>query len=176
MTNKRVLITGSPGVGKTTLLYRIRDSLTEKNLLIGGVFCPEIITHGQRSGFAIINIMTGQKGLLSCKDCEGPKVGSYGVSLENLKNIGAKALEMALGRADYILIDEIGPMELKSPEFFRAIEKVFDSSKNVIAVIHKKSNNPVVLNIKNREDVVLFDINLENSGLVYGEIVRLLDL
>lgn len=148
----------------------------ERNISIGGIFAPEIKAHGKRSGFGIIDIMTGQKGVLACKGCKGPEVGNYGVNLEDLENIGVRALENALETSEYILIDEIAPMELKSPKFSKVIEKVFASSKNVIAIIHKKSNNPVITDIKNRDDVILFDVNVDNRDLVYEEIIELGDL
>ncbi len=173
--NKHILITGRPGVGKTTLLKRINDFLVNQGVVVGGVFCPEIKSKDKRTGFAIIDIMTQKRGILAKKGLQSPKIGSYSVNLEDLNDIGVGALQRARLSADYILLDEIAPMELKSPLFISEIRNVFDGPKTVIAVIHQKSNHELILEIKNRDDVRLFDVNRENMEQCYNKIISLLN-
>jgi nucleoside-triphosphatase len=173
--NVKILITGSPGVGKTTLLETIKNFLIIQGALVGGVFCPEIKSEGKRVGFAIIDIMSGKKGILALKNFQGPRVGAYGVNIGDLNKIGVNALENAILSADYVMLDEIAPMELKSPEFARAIKKVFNSSKTVIAVIHKKSTHEIIQEIKNRNDVLLFEINRDNMDIIHNKILEMIN-
>lgn len=169
-----ILITGSPGVGKSTLIKKIEDYLKENSLPVGGLYSPEIKRDGKRQGFALIDIFTGKKGILASKTGSGPKVGKYVVNKYDLDNIGVKAIEGALESAEYILIDEIAPMELKSKEFMKIVEKAFSSSKIVIAVIHKRSTAPLIQKIKNREDVILWDIHKNNQDTIYEQIIQTL--
>ncbi len=169
-----ILITGSPGVGKTTLIKKIEDYLKENSLPVGGLYSPEIKTDGKRQGFALVDIHNGKKGILASKTGSGPKVGKYAVNKHDLDNIGVKAIESALRSAQYVLIDEIAPMELKSKEFMNIVEKAFSSSKIVIAVIHKRSKAPFIQKIKNREDVILWDIHKNNQDIVYEQIIQTL--
>lgn len=171
-----ILITGRPGVGKTTLLVWIQKKVEVHGSSIGGVYCPEIREGNRRTGFKIIDIATGNKGVLASINGRGPLVGKYHVNLDDLENIGISAIENALEIAEYIFIDEIAPMELKSRSFSNAVWQALESQKPVIAVIHKLSNHPFILNVKNRDDVNIFNISTKNSVSVKEAIQEILKI
>ncbi|MGF7117846.1 nucleoside-triphosphatase THEP1 [Methanobacterium oryzae] len=112
-----ILITGRPDIGKTTVLKKIINSLEEDGYSIGGIICPEIKEEGIRVGFNIIDLANKKKGILSHIKCIGPKVGKYKINLGDLNEIGVSAIRNSLKESDYIMIDEIAPMELHSKEF-----------------------------------------------------------
>lgn len=169
-----ILITGSPGVGKTTLLRKIEHFLRKNRVQVGGLFSPEIKIEGKREGFALVDILTGEKGILASKNASGPMVGRYAVNINDIDKIGVRAIEQALKSSEYILIDEIGPMEIKSQKFIKTVQKALSSSRIVIAVIHKRSKDQFIQKIKNREDVILWDIHTDNRDLIYDEIIKTL--
>jgi len=171
-----ILITGRPGVGKTTLLVWIQKKVEVHGSSIGGVYCPEIREGNRRTGFKIIDIATGNKGVLASINGRGPLVGKYHVNLDDLENIGISAIENALEIAEYIFIDEIAPMELKSRSFSNAVWQALESQKPVIAVIHKRSNHPFILNVKNRDDVNIFNISPKNRDSVKEAIQEILKI
>lgn len=166
-----ILLTGPPGIGKTTLLDKIKDRLEASGYSTGGVYCPEIMENGARTGFSIIDIASGRKGTLSSVHINGPSVGKYHVNLEDLEDIGILALSDALKTADYIFIDEIAPMELKSPLFSKIVWKTMESDKTVLAVIHQRSQDPFILKVKNRDDVVIFNLSSHNRDDVFKKIL-----
>ncbi|BDZ70698.1 NTPase [Methanobacterium petrolearium] len=174
-----ILITGPPGVGKTTVLEEIKKTLTSKGYSVGGIYCPEIREKGKRTGFNIIDIASGRKGVLASthlhNHIQGPKVGKYTVNLDDIIEIGITAIENAIGTLNYIFIDEIAPMELKSADFPQAVWKAMDSQKTVIAVIHQRSQHPFILKVKNREDVKIFHITSENRDSITEKILESLD-
>jgi len=49
-----VLITGRPGVGKTTLLNKIKKKIEDRGYSTGGMYCPEIREDGKRTGFKLL--------------------------------------------------------------------------------------------------------------------------
>jgi len=171
-----ILITGTPGVGKTTVLNRVKDEIESRGYDVGGIYSPEIKENGERIGFAIKDLNTGRNGILSRVNGNGPRVGKYKVNLKDLEEIGISAVEKALTGADFIIIDEIAPMELKSPKFSRVVEKALDSEISVLAVIHKRSNHPFILKVKNRDDVVVFEVKRENRGVLDREILEALEM
>lgn len=171
-----ILITGAPGVGKTTVLNRIKNEIESHGYKVGGIYSPEIKENGTRIGFGIIDLKTGKKGILASINGNGPRVGKYKVNLGDLENIGISALENAVYGADFIFIDEIAPMELKSPKFAEVVERVFDSEIPVLAVIHKRSSHPFILKVKNRDDVVVFEVTRENRGVLDQKILELISL
>jgi nucleoside-triphosphatase len=171
-----ILITGSPGVGKTTLLVWIQKKVEVQGSSIGGVYCPEIREGNRRTGFGIKDVATGNEGVLASINGSGPLVGKYHVNLDDLENIGVSAIENALEIAEYIFIDEIAPMELKSRSFSNAVLQALESQKPVIAVIHKRSNHPFILKVKIRDDVRIFNVSTQNRDSVREVILEILKI
>jgi len=166
----RFSITGKPGSGKTTVAMRVRDILSNHGFSAGGIICPEIRLSGRRVGFEIVDLLTGEKGILAHTSISGPKVGKYGVNLRDLSKIGHNAILRAIREADYVLIDEIAPMELKSEKFIRAVEEVLDRGKPLLAVVHMRSKHPLVERVKTLSKTYIVDE--KNRGKLPDEIAR----
>lgn len=162
MTILNILITGPPGVGKTTVLIKIKDLIKMQDQSIGGFYCPEIRSGKRRIGFSIIDLATGREGVLASLEGDGPSLGQYVINIEDLDNIGVNAIKHALEHADYIFIDEIAPMELFSSNFKIVVDQTLNSDKPLIAVIHQKSKDKFIKTIKNRKDIKLIEINPSN--------------
>jgi len=158
MIKKNILITGPPKSGKTQMINNIIQVLRNKNLILAGITCPEIVRKGVRYGFKIIDIKSGKEGILaSVSKSNGPRVSKYRVNLFNLEQIGVKALENAMQDDSHVVvIDEIGKMEFMSQKFIEAVIKLLDSKKPVLGIIAYKNFNPIIREIKDRNDVMLY--------------------
>ncbi|MGQ9718999.1 MAG: NTPase [Nitrososphaerales archaeon] len=157
------LMTGDPGVGKTTVIVRTISLIRAQGYSIGGMLSREVRVKGERVGFELIDLASGQKGTLaSIKLNMGAKFGKYRVSLTDLAEIGAKSLLNAVDFCDIIVCDEIGPMELFSPDFRRAAKVVIDSGKPVIGIVHKRLNDPLVQELKSKPSVEITEVTREN--------------
>jgi nucleoside-triphosphatase len=163
---ERIAITGSPGVGKSTVCRRVLEQLT---CTYGGMVSADIRVKGERVGFEIRDIATGKHGILAHKQGSGPRVGSYHVNLEDLNNIGVAAIKNAMS-SELIVIDEIAPMELKSPEFIRAVEEAIGSDKNMLVVLHQKSAHPLAERIRRGFEV--YTVTYENREGLVPEIIE----
>jgi len=61
-------------------------------------------------GFEIKDITNDKHGWLAYVNQKvGPQVGKYHVNLEDLENVGVKAIVEAKEKCDVVVIDEIGP-------------------------------------------------------------------
>ncbi len=162
---ERIAITGSPGVGKSTVCRNVLERLT---CTYGGMVSADIRVKGERVGFEIKDIATGKPGILAHRQGTGPRVGSYHVNLEDLNNIGVAAIRNALSSSELIVIDEIAPMEFKSPEFIKAVEEALDSDKNMLVVLHQKSSHPIAERI--RKEFQVYTVTKENRESLAPEI------
>jgi nucleoside-triphosphatase len=161
------VLTGSPGVGKTTVLARTVSVLRQKNLSVGGMFSRELREGQTRVGFEIVDIAVIRKGWLAHVNQErGPQVGKYRVNLEDLEMIGAGSIDYAVDNCDIVVIDEIGPMELFSEKFKNAAEKALTSEKLVIAVVRWKAQDKLVVETKKRADAEVFVVTLDNRNVL----------
>jgi nucleoside-triphosphatase len=161
---KRILIlTGNPGVGKTTVLAKTVSTLRGRGVSVGGMFSREVRKGAVRVGFEIVDIAVAKVGCLaSINQAEGPQVGKYRVNLTDIDAIGAKAIIKAVEQNDVVAIDEIGPMELFSEKFRNAAQNALESSKLVIAVVHWKAQDKLVTGAKSRQDAEVFTVTAEN--------------
>ena len=129
-----ILITGSPGSGKSTLMARLINDVGDRR--IAGLSTPEIRRGTARVGFKMIDLATGDEEMLASTSGHGPTVGKYHVDVEAIDRIVTK-VESSLSSARFIFIDEIGKMELFSKRFKEFVDRVFSVGKPVIAVVHR---------------------------------------
>jgi len=158
-----LLLTGSPSVGKTTVLTKAVSILKEKGYSVGGMISREVRESGVRVGFEILDLGSEKRGWLAhVNQKTGPQVGKYRVNLEDLENIGAKAINYAVENCDVVAIDEVGPMELFSEKFKDATRKALESTKIVIAVVHEKAQDKLISDAKNMKEAETFTVTTEN--------------
>jgi nucleoside-triphosphatase len=148
----RLGLTGQPRIGKSTLMKEMIARLKARGVGVGGMLTADIHEGGQRVGFSLEDIRTGEKGILAHVQLNrsGPTVGKYTVNLADLDRLGTQAITEALARPELqiLLIDEIGPMELKSRRFVAALEKALASDKHLILTVHQRSAHELVQRIK----------------------------
>jgi nucleoside-triphosphatase len=169
---KRVLLlTGNPGVGKTTVLMKTVNALKEKGICVGGMISREVREGGTRVGFEILDLTGSRRGWLAhVNQKNGPQVGKYRVNIEDLNGIGAQAVTDAVENCDVVAIDEIGPMEMFSEKFKEAVRKALKSSKLVLAVVHWKAQDTLINEARKREDAETTSVTLENRESLHKQI------
>ena len=164
------LVTGPPGVGKSTLVSKVVLRLKSAGVMVGGCATAERKSGGARVGFEVKDLTSGRKGELASAEAKlGPRVGRYRVNLEDLASIGAAGVEEAVRSSELVVVDEVGPMELVSPEFRRAVAKCAASGKPLLAVVHERLDDDI-LNDLRRKATTLFTLSVENRDSVTEEL------
>jgi len=167
-----ILLTGKPGVGKTTVIKKIIEKY-KKN--ISGFYTEEIREKGNRVGFRIKNT-DGEEGLLSHIDIKSKfKVGKYSVNIRDIDRIGVDSINRALNNdeMDIIVIDEIAKMELFSENFKNVVLSSLNSSKIVVGVIQDK-NIEFLNRIRERKDVKIISITFQNRDEIAEDIFKII--
>lgn len=174
MPKRVLLITGSPGIGKTTLLLKVVEALRVRGYSVGGMVSREVRSCGSRVGFEILDLADNSRcGWLAHVDQKtGPQVGKYRVNLEDLDSVGVEAILRAVRECAVIAIDEIGPMELFSENFKRATSEAFESGKLVIAVVHWKARDKLIDEAKTRKDAEVFNVTFGNRDKLHTAVVQ----
>ena len=165
LRKKNLLITGLPGVGKTTLVKKLSEAL--KSLHPAGFYTEEIREVGERKGFELFSL-DGKRGLLSHKEVQSSyRVGQYKVDI--------KGFEDFLGSISFfdpstrlIIIDEIGKMECLSTAFRKIMTSFLDSSSPVIATIALRGEG-YISEVKHRHDVSLTELTVRNRNIILPE-------
>jgi nucleoside-triphosphatase len=173
LTKRILLLTGTPGVGKTSVLLRIVEALKAKGYKVGGMVSHEVRVGGDRVGFEILDLNTGRKGWLAhVGQKQGRQVGRYRVNLGGLDGIGVEAITNAATGSDVIIIDEIGPMELCSQKFKEAVRKAAESPRLVVGIVHWKATDRLIAEIKGRDDTEVHLVTPENRGSLHVLVFR----
>ena len=168
-TKKNILLTGVPGVGKTTLMITLSESLRELNPV--GFYTEEIREGGVRKGFELVSL-DGRRGLLSHVSIRSPyRIGKYRIDIKGFENFMG-SIAILESPSPLILIDEIGKMECLSDRFRKLMIQVFDSEKIVIATIALRGEG-FIAEIKKRDDVRPFEITEQNRNSLLSEILGL---
>jgi nucleoside-triphosphatase len=160
---RHVLITGLPGTGKTTLISSLIERFPGTRT---GFITREARRAGIRTGFTIETLEGVTAPLADTVPGGSARVGKYRVLIEHIDDVAVPAIR---ARADFIIIDEIGAMEIMSGQFVRALQSVFDGSATVVATIALKGG-PVIETIKARQDVRIFEVTRQNRDTL-GDLI-----
>src|SRR5262245_39550636 len=163
------LLTGRPGVGKTTCLRRVLERLRGP---AGGFVTEEVRAGGTRVGFALVTLEGRRAVLAHVERRGGPRVGKYGVDVAALDRVGVPAIRAAIEAGWWVVVDEIGKMELASAAFRVAVEDALASGAPVLGTVMAASH-PWADRIKASPDVTLIEVTVTNRD---GLPARLLDL
>ncbi|MFC1558093.1 NTPase [candidate division KSB1 bacterium] len=167
-----ILITGKPGIGKTTVIRKIIEKSGKR---IGGFFTEEIREKGIRTGF-LIKDLNGNQSMLSHCGIQSPcRVGKYGVNVEAIDSIGVSAVRSALENDEIkiIIIDEIAKMELFSKRFQSAVTDALNAPKSVLGTLQDK-NIFFINNLRERKDVSIITITLQNRETIFNHILEII--
>ena len=175
MNNIKIGITGLPSAGKTNTLIQVIRMLEEEGKKVGGMITEPILDDKKRTGLYVIDWMTKEKGVLAATDIQSKfMVGKFGIDLEVLQRVGVQALLNACEQADIIVIDEVGKIEVESEQFRSAVKEALKSDKPMLLTLHKKSRNPLLQDIRRRDDVRILEVTPINRNLLPYKIMKLM--
>jgi nucleoside-triphosphatase len=166
---RTLLLTGRPGIGKTTVIKKVAGMLGERG---GGFYTEEIAGPGGRKGFRLITL-DGRETLMAHVELRGqgrPRVGRYGVDVAAIEEVGVQALLRALQRGQIVVIDEIGKMELFCGPFKSAVLQVISGPLPVLATVMAKPH-PWVDALKALPQVELWEVTAENRERLVDQVM-----
>jgi len=166
MEKLKLLITGKPGVGKTTCVEKIVRMLPPSRVV--GFLTREVREQGTRVGFRIEIIGNGAVPLARKHHRSPYRVGRYGVYVENVDFTVTelKAREKQLNPSPRIyIIDEIGKMEAYSSRFRQWVETVLSSEWPVVATIALKGT-PWIETLKQWPGIEILLLTEENRNTI----------
>ncbi len=171
----KVFVTGPPGIGKTTCVIKLYETLTIYNYRVGGFVSEEIRKNGYRVGFKVRDLSSGSETLLaSIYEKTMHRIGKYYVKLEDFNNF-LESLEK-FDEYDLIIIDEIGPMEMLSTKFKSLVTDILRSEIPAVFTVHINISNKLRNLFSTDKPNILFKLTKENRGampyIIWREIQR----
>lgn len=166
-----LLLTGRPGIGKTTIIKAVSAQLGNR---AGGFYTEEILGPGGRKGFRLFTL-DGQSAVIAHIDFKSrSQVGRYHVKVDTIDQLGAGAIRSAVEHNPIVIIDEIGKMELFSSPFQSAVLKAVSSSKIVLAAA-MSDDHPWLLALKSLPQVTVWEVTKVNRTRLVEQVLRWLE-
>lgn len=168
-----LLLTGRPGIGKTTAIKTAAELLGER---AGGFYTEEIREQGKRRGFRLVTL-DGQEAVMAHVKLRGggrPHVSRYGVDVAAIERVGVAALWRAMEAGQIVVVDEIGKMELFCKMFKEVVWQAVEGPHTVVATVMAKPN-PWVDGLKALPHVVMWEVTMKNRDELAERIVEWLD-
>lgn len=168
----KVLLTGRPGIGKTTVIRRF---LARTRVEAGGFYTEEIRREGRRVGFSL-NLLSGERRVLASVEIGGSwRVGKYGVDVRTFETAAVPEIEKAIAGEHLVVVDEIGKMELFSERFREVVRLALDSSAPILATILNRPH-PFADEMRNRNDIHLIEVTPANREGLPRDLAELFGL
>jgi len=163
-----LLLTGRPGVGKTTVIKAVAQSLGDR---AGGFYTEEISGPGGRKGFRLVTL-DGRDAIMAhidLRSSERPRVSRYGVDVTAIERVGVRAIEQAMKHEKIVVIDEIGKMELFSGSFKSVVLQAIGRHVVIATVMAKP--NPWVEGLTLMPKVTLWEVTAQNRDRMVQQVM-----
>lgn len=165
----RVLwLTGTPGIGKTTVIQRAAEALSGRRL--GGFYTEEIRRGGVRQGFRLESFRGGSAVMAHVELPKRYRVGRYGVDVTAIDELSSTALATE-PPADVYLVDEVGKMECLSRRFIGSLLALLDGPHTVVATIARYGGG-LIDDLKRRPGSTLWVVTLDNRADMPARVVE----
>ena len=153
-----LLLSGRPGVGKTTAVRRVAAALTGWRL--AGFYTEEVRVGGERRGFRAVTF-DGSEKIMAHLEVRGlHRVGKYGVDVSAIDELVDSTLNLEPA-VDCYIVDEIGRMECLSQRFIGAMQELLNSRTLVVAAIAQRGGG-LIAEAKQRKDTELWEVTRAN--------------
>lgn len=152
----KILLTGKPRSGKTTLLHTLIDGVASKR----GLVASEVRKDGERIGFDLLDD-SGCTAVLSRTDKPTKyPVGRYFVDLASFDDFIDPLFEY---KPDQLLyIDEIGHMQLFSKKFQHLATEYLNAGNDFIGTISCVYEHSFIDEVLKHKDILLYTVTSEN--------------
>ncbi len=152
-----LLITGAPGIGKTTVIRCVAAQLEVKRLR--GFCTEEIRESGERRGFRLVSLEGKQCVIAHVDFSKNHRVGKYGVDVAALDD--AASLLAPDPAAQVYLVDEIGKMECLSERFIAAMRVLLAGQTPVVATVGLRGGS-FIAEVKRLKECLLWEVTDAN--------------
>ena len=183
----KIGITGLPRSGKSAVMEKVLSMLKEererelsaRNLsdteIIGGICTEPILENGERLGYKVRDLVTGDEGEIAHKSIDSRlRVLGYGLNTAELERVAIPAIQHAIDNCEVIVIDEIGKFAVESEAFVNAVRNALEIDKPTLLTLHKKSRHPLLQDIRRRDDGRILEVTPVNRALLPYKIHKLM--
>ena len=165
-----LLVVGAPRSGKTSWCREYVGWRRKSGSSVGGVLCPAIEEQGRRVGSNALDLLTGREvpfaRLSRLRRFKGGEVaGDYTISRSGIL-FACGAIRRAIeSTCDLVVIDEVGPLELRDKGLMPAVKLALASPVDVLMVVRSSLKGALQRRFSQYEFVVIADLTQSPSNV-----------
>ena len=184
----KIGITGLPRSGKSAVLDKVVSMIIDERKadpralrrgipanIIGGMRTEAIIENGERVGFACVDILSGDRGVMAHREIDSRnRILGFGIDPSELDRVAVTAIQNAIGNCEILVIDEVGKFSVESEGFVAAVREALEYDMPTLLTLHKKSRHPLLQDIRRRDDGRILEVTPVNRALLPYKILKLI--
>jgi len=184
----KIGITGLPRSGKSAVLDKVVSMIFEERKadsrgrrrmnvanIIGGMRTEAIIEEGERVGYACVDIISGDRGVMAHREIDSRnRILGFGIDPSELDKVAVPAIQNAIGNCEILVIDEVGKFSVESEGFVAAVRVALEYDMPTLLTLHKKSRHPLLQDIRRRDDGRILEVTPVNRALLPYKILKLI--
>jgi nucleoside-triphosphatase len=184
----KIGITGLPRSGKSAVLDKVVSMIIDERKadpralrrgipanIIGGMRTEAIIENGERVGFACVDILSGDRGVMAHREIDSRnRILGFGIDPSELDKVAVPAIQNAIGNCEILVIDEVGKFSVESEGFVAAVREALEYDMPTLLTLHKKSRHPLLQDIRRRDDGRILEVTPVNRALLPYKILKLI--
>ena len=184
----KIGITGLPRSGKSAVLDKVVSMIIEERKadshgrrrgvaanIIGGMRTEAIIEDGERVGYACVDILSGDRGVMAHREIDSRnRILGFGINPSELDKVAVPAIQNAIGNCEILVIDEVGKFSVESEGFVAAVREALEYDMPTLLTLHKKSRHPLLQDIRRRDDGRILEVTPVNRALLPYKILKLI--
>lgn len=170
---KSLLLTGSTGIGKTTIIRKVADALGDR---AGGFYTEELLAPGGRHGFKLTTL-SGKTVPIAHKDLKPPKYpqeGRFGVDTRALEKVGVRALEKAMEENRIVVVDGINLVTLYSKRFLDVLMGGVLGGAHIVGTLMDKSH-PEADAFRYISKISIWEVDRRNRDIMHKQVLAWVD-
>lgn len=136
-----IVLTGDRGSGKTTTILKLAGKLQKDGFSVAGIAAPAVVQEGKRTGYLIRDLSTGEEIPFSTRTGESRRDNPIPFFFsKEAQEFGNSILgKDTTIKSDLLILDEIGPLELKGEGWAGAFNKILQLRKRPILIVVRPS-------------------------------------
>jgi nucleoside-triphosphatase THEP1/energy-coupling factor transporter transmembrane protein EcfT len=159
-----IVATGATGAGKTTAVLSTVEDLRRSGYRVAGFVQPPRLEDGRKIGFGVRDLLSGEETDFArlVSRSEGEHDTRF-----RFESAGFGLAERALGEVrsgDLLVIDELGPLELRGEGHMRAVQRALDvPGLRAVVVVVRGHLVPALLAALEIDDATVVDVTADGG-------------
>ena len=131
-----LILTGPRGAGKTTLCARLIDQARGAGWRVAGVLSLARVVDGEKTGIDVVDLLSHEWRALAVRSFTRPsEIRTAGYAFDPQAMEWANQVLAGSGACDLLVVDELGPLELRRRQGWQAGLAALDGGKYCLALV-----------------------------------------